>query len=325
MDATTAINEKLDAIKLLEYYHFEQIRYEGEMIRACCKIHGGNNPSGFVMDSTNGLWYCHTGGCGGGDAFTLVELMEKIPFKEAVVWLARFCDVNITDLQIKERSYGYIEELKKFMKIMKEKKQKNFNEFTIKEEIQEVKKYRKFEESTLNFFKLGFVKCVELEKRNEGKYKLFDRLVFPIFFNGIQVGISFRKTKANDFPKWSHQPVNFETKNILYNYDNVKQSNELVVCEGYLDVWAFHEIGVPAVATFGAHLTKQQCMLLLKTGADIVLAYDGDEAGRKATQKAIEMLKNKANVSEIKFDEGQDPENIAREELRERYAGKSRC
>jgi DNA primase len=88
-------------------------------------------------------------------------------------------------------------------------------------------------------------------------------------------------------------------------------------------VWAYHEIGVTAVCTYGAHLADEQYKLLLKTGADIILSYDNDDAGNKARDKAIEMLKNKTNLFLVTLPKGKDPENITRQELRECYEART--
>jgi DNA primase len=324
MDAVSLIIEHLDVEKLLEHYEFDHVHADGDMIRACCKVHGGNNPSAFVMNRDRGLWTCHTGDCGSGDAFTLVEVMENIDFPSAVRWLARFTGVDINNLQITERKSDYVEELKKFVKLMGGKKKKKLQPFTISEEIKAVAKYRKFTEDTIRHFNLGYVDCVTLTKRDGEDYVLNNRLVFPIIFNDMQVGISFRRIKSTDYPKWSHQPASLTVGNILYNYDDVKTESVIVVVEGITDVWAYHEIGIPAVATFGAHVTDEQYKLLLKTGADIVLSYDGDDAGRNATSEAVKLFRYKANLSVVHFNEGEDPESIEREELRGRYNGRKK-
>lgn len=324
MDAVSVINEHMDVVKLLEHYDFDHIHFDGDIIRTCCKIHGGNNPSAFAINKETGLWYCHTGDCGGGDAYTLVEKMENIDFPSAVRWLANFYGIDIASLQITERKEEYLTDLKKFIKAVKGRRKKEIPSFTIREEVKEVTKYRGFAQETLSHFKLGYVEKVVLNKRNGEEYVLFHRLVFPIIFNGEQVGISFRKTKSTDFPKWSHQPASIETGNLLYNYDSAKNSHIIVICEGISDVWAFYEIGVTAVATFGAHVTEEQYRLLLKTGADLVFAFDGDDAGRKATQSAMQMFKHKANLYLLNFADGEDAENIKRERLQEYYEQKGR-
>ena len=322
MDAVTLINEHLDIDKLLEYYNFESVNSDNSnIIRACCKLHEGNNPTSFAINRETGLWYCHSN-CGGGDALSLVQHFEKCSFIESAEFLAKLFSLNISDLEIKLRQPFYIKNSKEFIKLMQ--KPKEMKPFFINEEIHPVTKYRKFKPETLKHFNLGFVNKVELAKRDTKRYILYNRLVFPIMFKGIQVGISFRRIKSKDMPKWSHQPVDFNTGSILYNYDNIGISDYVVVCEGINDVWAFYEVGVTAVATLGAHITDIQYKLLLKTGANLVLAFDGDEAGRLITDKAKLMFKHKANLSVIHFDEGEDPENIDREVLKSRYNNRTK-
>lgn len=328
MNALDKILESIDVVKLLEHYGFNTTHQEGDILRSKCIIHGGDNPTAFAINIDTGLWFCHTGECGGGDIVTLVEKMEDYTgtssFPKAVRFLADFFDVDIADLEIVERKDRNKKELEKFLKLMKKRKKKDVEEYILPLAKPRVSKYRDFKEETIDYFGLGFLDSIELEKRNGDKYTLHNRLYFPIQFNNIIVGMSLRRTKSNDVPKWSHQPVNLEVGNILYNYDNVIGKESVVVCEGILDVWAFHEVGIPAVCTFGANITDKQYRLLIKTGANIVLAYDGDSAGKKATQKALDIFNNKANISVIEFELGQDPANITREELVKLYENRKR-
>ncbi len=317
MDATTYINQNLDVEKLLRHYNFENISINNDLIRACCKLHGGNNPTAFVINKNTGLWFCHTGDCGGGDIFTLVERFEgfsKQDFPKTVQWLASFFNLNINNLSIQSKP-SYLKELQKFTSIVKKNRHSNLSEFILKEEVRQVTKYNDFLPKTLDYFNLGYVNSVQLTKKNGDVYTLYNRLVFPIIFNGIQVGVSLRRVNNNDFPKWSHQPANINFGNFLYNYDNVKAANEIIICEGITDVWAFHECNLPAVATFGSHITSEQYKLLLQTSANLTFSFDGDEAGQFATNKAIDMFKYKANISTITFNINEDPASIPRKEL----------
>ena len=328
MFAVDKIVQNVKIEKLLEHYGFNITLQEGDMARMACKIHGGDNPTSFAVNLETGLWFCHTGDCGGGDIFTLVERMErftgKSAFSRAVEWVASFFDVDINNLEISERKSKSAKELENFMKNMITTRKKKIVEYNINTELRNVRKFRDFKSETLELFNLQYCETITLNKRGGGTYSLRNRLVFPIVFKGVQVGAILRRTKSSDVPKWSNQPLNLSTKDILYNYDATVGSRRLVICEGLTDVWAFHEIGIPAVATFGAHLTDNQYKLLLKTGSDLVFAYDGDEAGRLATQKALLMLKNKANLSVIKFEQGDDPASITREELLELYGKQER-
>lgn len=325
MDALTLINEHLDVDKLLEHYDFDKVRPDGSFVRACCKIHGGDNPSSFVMNRDNGLYFCHTG-CGGGDAITLIQKLDEVDFQSAVKKLADLMGVDIENMEILERKEKSVEEVKRWIRVMKSRSRKSeTHEYVLPVETRPVTKFRDFLPETLEHFGLGYVESVELSKRDGALYTLRNRLVFPIVQNGVQVGVSLRKIKASDVPKWSHQPASIETRNMLYNLDAVlgKQFS-IVIVEGIVDVWAYHEIGIPALCTFGAHVTEEQYRILMRTGAELVWSFDGDTAGREATEKAIAMFRNKADMYYVELGEGCDPASISREELRERYDRKIR-
>ena len=325
MDAVTILRERIDIDRLLEHYNFENIKSERNYIRACCKVHNGDNPTSFVFNRSNGLWWCHTGDCGGGDVFALVEKMQSLSFKQAVEWVANFYDVDISDMQIMERKLDYVKDIQKWIKMMQGKKKKKVEEFHINEEIKNVLEYKSFKPETLRKFGLGFASSVTLFRGDGSPYTLKNRLIFPIIFDDVQIALSLRRTKVNDVPKWSHQPANRDMGDYLYNYDVCKDKPTIVISEGITDVWAWWEVGVNAVACFGSHMTDMQYKLLLKTGADLVFAYDGDNAGRTAQTKAIGMFKNKANLKQIIFQDGEDPENIDRERLYEYFTNRQRC
>lgn len=319
MDALTLLNEHVDIEILLNHYDFDKIKRQGNMVRACCKLHGGKNPSGFVARSDNNLYYCHTGGCGGGDVYTLVQQLEDVSFQEAVQIVANIFGVNIDTLEITERQNHYMQEMKAWIKAMRSRVKKEKNEYHITDNTRAVTKFRDFLPATLDHFGLQYVERIHLLSRENKPYVLNHRLLFPVVVDKVQIGISLRRIKGTDNPKWSHQPVTFETREVLYNYDAVLGLSTIVVCEGIVDVWAWYEVGIHAVCTFGAHVTEEQYRLLMRTGADIVWSFDGDEAGREATRKALELFRNKANQYVVYFDEEEDPASITREELAKRY------
>lgn len=325
MDALELLNERIDIVKLMNHYNFEQIDDDGSFVRACCALHGGNEPTAFVANVENGRWYCHTGGCGGGDAFTLVQRKEECNFSESVKWLATFFEVEIGDIEVLKRKSKEESELKKWIQTIQARRKHIMNEFHISDNAKSVRKFRDFLPDTLKFFGLKWVDSFDAEKRDGSRYTLRNRLLFPIIQDGVIVGASLRRVRKTDIPKWSHQPIRMKTGEILYNYDiTLGDVESVVVVEGIPDVWAYHEIGVAAVATFGAHLTDFQLKLLLQSGKDIVLSYDGDEAGRIARDKAIQMMRLTTNLSVVNFADGEDPANITREELLMRYEQRSK-
>lgn len=319
MDTLSWIRGKVDYERVLEHYKFDNVKSDDHMIRCSCKLHGGDNPTSFVLNKDNGLWFCHTGGCGGGDIFTIVERFEKVSFPEAVKWIANFMNIDITGMSIEARNNQYYAELKKFIKAVKSRSKKALDEFVVEVEKFGIKSFRNFKEETIDHFEMSYVKRIDIRNRKgEGKV-FFDRLYIPMKFLQTNVGFILRRTSSNQEPKWFFQPPDIVTGDMLYNYDSVIGESVVVVVEGMFDVWAFHELNIPAVATYGAHLTDQQYKLLMRLGCDLVFAYDGDEAGQKATVKAVEMFKNKANVSVLQFHINEDPESITRKELQEKY------
>lgn len=320
MDALTLLNQHIDMYKLLEHYDFDRVKPEGSMIRSCCKLHGGSNPTAFAVNTSNNLWYCHTGGCGGGDAYTLVRRLEECSFQEAVHIVARIMGVDIENMEILEQKASYMEDVKRWVKTMRSRTiEKPVIAYQITSEQRDVAKFRDFRPETLQHFGLKYVERVHLISRDDKPYSLTNRLVFPITFNGVVIGASLRRIRAQDEPKWSHQPVSLETSEILYNFDACEGLSTIVICEGIVDVWAYHEIGITATCTFGAHLTETQYRLLMRTGADLVWSYDGDKAGCLATEKATQTFKYKANQYVVTFADGEDPASISREELKKRY------
>jgi DNA primase len=325
MNAVEFLTQHLDMEKVMEHYGFSPIHHYGSMIRSCCAIHGGNNPTGFVVNKHNNLWYCHTGDCGGGDVYTLIQRVENVSFVQAVPILASILGIDIENMEILERKETWKKEVEKWMITMK-KLHTNVltEEFHVMEELKNVTKFRNFQPETIEHFGLKYVETIRLKNKQGDWYTLYQRLFFPIVENGIQIGASLRRIKSTDMPKWSHQPVQLETKHILYNFDAVKHEPIIVICEGMIDVWAYHEIGISACATFGAHVTEEQYRKLIKTGAELVWSFDGDEAGLTATNKAIELFRYKANQYIVPFLPHEDPASISREELQKRYEGKER-
>lgn len=317
MDALALLNQQLDVERILNHYEFQGMKTVGKYTRACCKMHDGNEPTAFVMNHDDGRWFCHTGDCGGGDVYHLIQHIEGITFTQSVKRLSEILNVDIADLEITDRTRKQLNEVKQWVQAIRASKKKGFHPYEPIGDAKQIKAYLDFNISTLDAFGITYYKEIEATRGNGESYTLHNRIGFPLFFDGVQVGISLRRTNPQERAKWIHQPTSIETGNMLYNYDRAIGQSEVVVVEGITDVWAYHEIGVLAVATFGAKLSKEQIRLLIKTGADIVLSYDGDEAGIEGMKKAIDDMKYIANLKTIDIPDGKDPASIARETLRE--------
>jgi DNA primase len=325
MYATDVIRPYIDQERLLEHYQFKNIQRHGRYIRACCKIHGGKNPTSFVYNTDTDLWYCHTECNKGGDAYQLVQEIENCTFPQAIIKVAEIFNVDINELELTHIKTENDKEREEWLKLMKEKvyelKEYNF----VSSELKPIKKFRHFKEETLEYFGARYVEEILVYNTDNEPYTLNRRILIPIYYNNIRIGVTLRRVKNNDIQKWSHQ--GFESRHFLYNLDNClkyvesKNIDEIILVEGMFDVWNFYEQGIyNVVATFGAHLTDEQESKLLRVCTSIVTAYDGDDAGRMCTTKIINRAKYKFDVYCIEFEEGEDPGSCMT--LQEKYNNK---
>lgn len=304
-------------LKVLEYYNTKNIADMGDVYRSCCPIHNGNNPTSFVLKKDNALWYCHAG-CGGGDIIRFIEIIEGVEFGDAVRKLSEILGVSVEDIEIKEKLNLIQENTVKWMNFVKSISEQNaIKEYTMPNvKLYNVNSFRSFTSDTIEHFGLKYAKVFPIIKTNGEESVLYNRMIFPIYFDDKLIGVSTRRVNNNDLPKWLHQPSGINTGRILYNYDNIEPFKPVGVVEGILDVWKYYQIGITnVVATFGANLTKEQEKLLIKKTDSIWLSYDNDEAGIKATNKAFKMLKYKANIKQLILPKGADPCDMKDNEL----------
>lgn len=319
MDAIQLIKNNLDVERVLEYYSFNKVKASGNKLRACCKIHEGDDPTAFVIDMDLGLWSCHTGGCGNGDIFHLVQKLEGVGFPVAVHKVADVLGIDIASLEIVARTQTEKKELEAFKKAVKQLQVVDLPEYVPDATVKRVTAFKEFNLSTIEHFGLVLFETFVGTNSSDEPVTLKDRIAFPIKKDGKIIGYSLRATQKNQYPKWLHQPTHIKTGQLLYNFDEVIGEPEVVVVEGITDVWAYYEIGVPAVATYGAKISEHQMRLLLQLGSDLVFSFDGDEAGQSAMKKAYELFHKTSNIKFIHLPQGCDPENITREELTIHY------
>lgn len=323
MDAVELLLDNLDVEAVLNHYEFDNIKPSGNFIRASCKIHGGNEPTAFVINAINGVWSCHTGSCGNGSVFHLIQRLERCGFPQAVNKLAEIMGIDITELKIVASNSQEKKELRQWLDTIRSMQKQDMPEYQPVMDSVKVTKFKEFQPSTLEHFGLHYAEQYYGTSSEGTELILKSRLVFPVYFDETLVMTSIRATKKNQQPKWLHQPADIHTGELLYNYDNAKGKREVVVVEGITDVWAYHEIGVTAVATYGAHITKKQKRLLLMLGSILIFSFDNDEAGIRAGRKAEEEFRMTSEIKFIHLPVGADPESISREELTNCYGRKN--
>lgn len=155
---------------------------------------------------------------------------------------------------------------------------------------------------------------------NDGKVSDIyrNRIMFPLWdTNGKVIGFSGRIYEGSDTSKYINTMETdiFKKGSLLYNYDNARKSilekDEIIICEGFMDVIRLYTIGVTnAVATMGTAVTKEQLNLIRKLTNNVILLFDGDKAGEKATLSFIELSKDiDFNIGIVRLEEDLDPDD----------------
>ena len=145
-----------------------------------------------------------------------------------------------------------------------------------------------------------------------------DRLMFPIIdVRGNVIGFGGRTLKNDkDIAKYLNSPetIIFNKRKNLFGLNLAKKSkeNSLILVEGNIDVVALHQYGFDnAVASLGTSLTEEQAALITRYAEQVILLYDGDQAGQNAAQRAIPILERAGlRVKVLKMREAKDPDEF---------------
>jgi DNA primase len=311
---------------------FVELRKAGANYKANCPFHGEKTPS-FVVSPSKQIYHCF--GCGvGGDSIKFVMELEKLTYPEAIEKLASMFNFS---LNYTKGSSDY-SDAKRVLESIQTWYVKNLEH---NETAKNYLKNRGIAQSSIERFGIGYVpdgnsvmnflnstllplpKALDagiIAQGEGGGYyaRLVERITFPIFSSsGAAVGFGGR-TITNHPAKYINSPQTklFNKSRLLYGYDLAKESiyknKKLIVCEGYLDVVAFHQAGfTEAVASMGTALTPEHLPLLRKGEPKIILAYDGDKAGKAAALKAAQMLCVAGfDGGVVLFPDGQDPADL---------------
>ncbi|KLJ00774.1 DNA primase [Luteimonas sp. FCS-9] len=177
--------------------------------------------------------------------------------------------------------------------------------------------------------RIAVLEKVGLLSKNERGHsydKFRDRVIFPIHDRrGRPIAFGGRVLAAEDSPKYLNSPETplFHKGRELYGLWQVRQANQkierLVVVEGYMDVVALFQHGLPqAVATLGTATTPDHAELLFRNAADVYFCFDGDAAGRRAATRAMESVLPRMRDGRQAFflflPDGEDPDTIVRQE-----------
>src|SRR5574344_246888 len=320
-DWLSELKSKNDIVTTISSY-IPVIR-KGRQYWARCPFHHEKTPS-FAINSDGQYYHCF--GCGeSGDVITFVEKMESISTGEAIRKLAEKVGLEMPMLEDGEKiaqKKKEKEEVLKALNLAKEHYIKNLYEYSAKIAQEYVKK-RKFKKSDLDKFQIGYsnennvinyLESKGISKETmlnagiiaeaNGRYydHIYNRLAFPIINTyGDCVGFSGRILENNPEKakyKNTSQTIVFDKSSLIYGIHLLKEAkkngqlNEIILVEGQIDVITMHSYGFgTAVASLGTAFTEKHAEQLKRICENLVLLFDGDGAGQKATLRAIELLK----------------------------------
>ena len=323
------IRNKTDIVDVVSKY--VTLNKAGKNYIGVCPFHDDHSPSMSVSPEKQ-IFTCFS--CGAtGNVFTFVSDFEKISFIEAVRLLGDKLGINIgsvkTSIEKKDDYFEIYEYANKFYQnslftslgknAIEYLESRNIDKETIKKfgiglSIQKVSltEYLKNKKYTVD-------KLVDVGLTNDNGNDIFiNRIMFPIYdLSGNPVAFSGRIYNTKDTSKYinSKETEKFKKGKILYNYhiakEQLKKNDTIIIMEGQMDVIRASTIGVNnCIATMGTALTKEHKSIIKNMANNIILCFDGDTAGEKATLSAIELLEDTGQTIKIvRLPDGMDPDD----------------
>ena len=319
---------------------YVNLKRHGRNMVGLCPFHGEKTPS-FNIYTENGSFYCF--GCGaGGDVITFIMKIENLDYVEAVKFLAQRAGMEMPEntyddsmSKLRMRIYEANREAARF-----------FHSTLISPRGQSGLNYlrgRALSDRTIRHFGLGFADddwnslCNHLKNKGFSEYEILsanlafknrsgngihdrfvNRVMFPIIDlrgNVIAFGGRIMTDEKPKYLNTSDTPV-FKKSENLFSLNNAKSSDTrtLFLCEGYMDVIALNQaIFTNDVATLGTALTNEQAVLMKRYADEVIICYDADGAGQKATARAIQILRNAGlPIKILTVPSGKDPDEFIR-------------
>ena len=362
MSVIDDVKQRLDIVQLVSEY--TKLQKSGRNYKALCPFHSEKTPSFFVFPERQS-WHCF-GACGtGGDIFSFVMKKEGIDFGQALQFLANKAGVSLAPPTTPERQTQN-KERERLSEINEAAAEYYHHLLQSGPKSQPARDYvakRGLSAETINSFQLGFAPegwdtlkqyllgkgygekellsaGLLVEKDDKNNYDRFrNRLIFPIRnIQGKVIGFGGRALD-DSLPKYLNSPQTpiFDKSSSLYAIDHAKtairQKNQAVIVEGYMDAIAAHQHGYDnVVASMGTAMTDKQLTILKNLTRNLIIALDADAAGEDAISRSGEMLDKmlpvppsfygwvkyedayNAEVKILILPKGKDPDELIRED-----------
>lgn len=322
------------------------LKKAGRNWKACCPFHTEKTPS-FVVNPEKGIFKCF--GCGvAGDVFKFVTLIENISWIEAARKLAQKSGIVIEEDYSQKVSVSEKTKVFELLEFASKFYNKCFLESPFAKFARNYAVQRGITSQTIQKFMIGYApkgKLLEFSKKKGYDYKVLlksglftktdsgifeymsDRFVFPIYDIQGRVIAFGGRTLGNSKAKYLNTPetIVYSKSSNLYGLfqalPEIKKNKSIILVEGYMDVVLSQQHGVyGAVAPLGTAFTWQQAKLINRYSENTVLLFDPDEAGRTATQRALEICaENDISVYTSSLPDDVDPDEYLLANGRENF------
>lgn len=328
----------LDQVNIVDVLsHYIQLEKAGRNHKALCPFHNEKSPS-FIISEDRQLFHCF--GCGvAGNAINFVMQYENLDYIDAVELLADRYRIDISEFMkgdkknsgnisvyydiLRDAAIYYYKNLRTATGALEYLTNRGIGLDTIKEfglgfaneAWQDLINALKGKYSESQLEKVGLAIKGKDQKRHYDRFR--NRVIFPIINpKGKVIGFGGR-VMDDSLPKYLNSPETevFNKSQTLYGLNIAKnhmnEKKRLIITEGYMDVIAMHMNGFnQAVATLGTALTKEHGRLMKRYADEIIICYDSDFAGQKATLRSLDVLDGIIDkIRVIKLGENLDPDD----------------
>ncbi len=297
---------------------YTSVKKKGCNYMGLCPFHSEKTPSFCIYQNTNSF-YCF--GCGaGGDVIQFIMLAETLCYSDAIEFLA-----NKVGIQFDDQSSNYLSERKSIFEINRAAAKFFHSNLSCESEGMRYFTSRGLSEKIIKRFGLGYSSTernslvnfliekgfskenilksnLGLEYKGRLRDRFINRVIFPIIDTKGNIIAFGARSLTDKLPKYlnSSDTLVFKKSNNLFSLNFAKKEKYFILVEGYMDVISLNQIGFKsAVASLGTALTKEQSNLISKYVQEVYICYDSDDAGRKATNRAIKILEDQHLIVKI--------------------------
>lgn len=329
------IRRNVDIVDVISEYM--PLTPHGKNYFGICPFHNDKNPSMSVSKEKQ-IYKCFSCGAS-GNVLTFVQKYENISFMEAVKKIADKAGINL-NIEIKQTKENKYEELYEIYKLSLKLYQNNINTKQGIEALEYLHK-RQINDLLIKEFEIGLsikdrtlltnlliskkypyetIMKTGLIAKNEYGYSdiYYNRIMFPLYdLTGRVIGYSGRVYNEKSDSKYinTRETDIFKKGELLYNYHRAKDSarklDQIIVLEGFMDIIRCHSVGITnCIAMMGTSMTKTQANLIKRMAQNVILCFDGDAPGEKATESACKELINIGVTPKIvRLEENLDPDD----------------